>query len=154
MMLRNKPICKLYAFGLALLFTVALAGCGGGGGTKKAMDTDTGTPPATGLTPAEQCAADGGRFEDDDSCTSACRWRKAEADTKSAGTKEEAIGAEAVQMDDAGHRRHCLNQAIHHKFDGNQPRCRRHRGKSPTPQMRMRTRTRNSAPVRGWQAAA
>ena len=31
MMLRNKPICKLYAFGLALLFTVALAGCGGGG---------------------------------------------------------------------------------------------------------------------------
>ena len=96
MMLRNKPICKLYAFGLALLFTVALAGCGGGGGTKKAMDTDPGTGPATGLTPEQMCAAENGRFEADGSCTSA------EVVTAEAGTKEDAIAAEGMQTTDAG----------------------------------------------------
>ena len=102
MMLRNKPICKLYAFGLALLFTVALAGCGGGGGTKKAMDTDTGTGPATGLTPQQMCEADGGRFEDDDSCTSAemIAAEGTAADTKAAGTKMTAIADEADGTDD------------------------------------------------------
>ena len=68
---KHVSMNKFYVFGLALLFTVALAGCGGGGGSKKAMDTDTGTPTATTLTPAEQCVEDGGRVEDDDSCTSA-----------------------------------------------------------------------------------
>ena len=102
MMLRNKPICKLYAFGLALLFTVALAGCGGGGGTKKAMDTDPGTGPATGLTPAEQCVEDGGRVEDDDSCTTAemIAAEGTAADTKAAGTKMTAIADEADGTDD------------------------------------------------------
>ena len=102
----NTSLNKFYVFGLALLFTVALAGCGGGGGSKKAMDTDTGTPPATGLTDAEQCVADEGRVEEDGSCTSAADVAQEIADaaaaavadkTKAAGTKADAIGDEYDQ---------------------------------------------------------
>ena len=99
MMLRNKPICKLYAFGLALLFTVALAGCGGGGGTKKAMDTDPGTGPATGLTDEQMCVNAGGDYADG-GCTTA--EMIAAKKTKSAGTKVTAIDKEAGQETDAG----------------------------------------------------
>ena len=97
----NTSMNKFYVFGLALLFTVALAGCGGGGGT-----ADTGTGPGTtpDLTPAEQCVEDGGRVEDDDSCTPAAdvASEKVVADTKAAGTKADAIGEEAGRMTDAG----------------------------------------------------
>ena len=114
MMLRNKPICKLYAFGLALLFTVALAGCGGGGGSKKAMDTDpdTGMPPATTLTPEQMCAAENGRFEADGSCTSA------EVVTAEAGTKEDAIVAELDGNDGPGGTGITTDHAITVEHDG------------------------------------
>ena len=102
MMLRNKPICKLYAFGLALLFTVALAGCGGGGGTKKAMDTDPDTGPATTLTPEQMCAAENGRFEADVHRPHlALRLSR-----RKPARKRTAIGDEADQTTEAGLRRY------------------------------------------------
>ncbi len=58
---RNKPIHKFYAFALAAVFAVALAGCGGGGG--KTADPDP--------TPQEDCVAGGGRWNANDTCTSA-----------------------------------------------------------------------------------
>ena len=100
MMLRNKPICKLYAFGLALLFTVALAGCGGGGGAKEAMDTDNG--PDTTLTPEQMCVNAGGEYADGVCTTAEDVAKKKAAETKSAGSKATAIAAEAGQEMDAG----------------------------------------------------
>jgi len=68
MMVREKSINKLYAFALAAVFALTLAGCGGGGGTA-AVEPD---PPAMpDPTPQEMCEADGGRYNMDGSCTSA-----------------------------------------------------------------------------------
>ena len=54
MMFRDKSISKLYAYALAAVFALTLAGCGGGGGEKAAAVVD---PPVTteptGPTPAE-----------------------------------------------------------------------------------------------------
>ena len=36
MMFRDKSISKLYAYALAAVFALTLAGCGGGGGEKAA----------------------------------------------------------------------------------------------------------------------
>ena len=44
MMWRNKPINKLYAFMLAAVFALTLAGCGGGGGSADPTDPPV-TPP-------------------------------------------------------------------------------------------------------------
>ena len=94
---------KIFSFMLAAAFALTLAGCGGNGGGTAAVDPD---PPVVTPepTPQEMCAAEDGRFEDDGSCTSAADLEteriaaeEAAADkvadaTKSAGTKEEAIG--------------------------------------------------------------
>ena len=49
MMWRNKSISKLYAFALAAVFALTLAGCGGGGGgaadTPVSMPRDLHRPP-------------------------------------------------------------------------------------------------------------
>ena len=69
MMVREKSINKLYAFALAAVFALTLAGCGGGGGGTAAVEPD---PPAMpDPTPQEMCEADGGRYNMDGSCTSA-----------------------------------------------------------------------------------
>ncbi len=64
MTFKEKPINKLYAFALAAVFAIALAGCGGGGGSTQA--------------PAEMpddsrmaCEDAGGRWNDNETCTSA-----------------------------------------------------------------------------------
>ncbi len=71
MMFREKSISKFYAFTLAAVFALTLAGCGGGGGA--AMDDDGDMPPVVTPepTPQDMCEADGGRFEADGMCTSA-----------------------------------------------------------------------------------
>ncbi len=88
MMFRDKSISKLYAFALAAVFALTLAGCGGGG--TAAMDDDgdmptmpdppatcdpgyTGTPPncEPERTPQQTCEGAGGRYETDGMCTSA-----------------------------------------------------------------------------------
>ncbi len=66
MMFREKPISKLYAFALAAVFALTLAGCGGGGGTATAPPDDTPMP-----TPQETCEGAGGRWNADETCTSA-----------------------------------------------------------------------------------
>ena len=69
MMFKDKYIHKLYAFGLAAVFALTLAGCGGGGGTAQMPEPE---PPAMpDPTPQETCEADGGRYNADGSCTSA-----------------------------------------------------------------------------------
>ena len=65
MTFREKPINKLYAFALAALFALTLAGCGGGGGGSSTATTDD------TMVTQQSCEADGGRWNDDMSCTSA-----------------------------------------------------------------------------------
>ena len=64
MMWRNKRIHKLYAFALAAVFALTLAGCGGGGG-------GTAEEPPPMPTAQETCENAGGRYNADGSCTSA-----------------------------------------------------------------------------------
>ena len=68
MMVREKSINKLYAFALAAVFALTLAGCGGGGGTA-AVEEEPPTMPEP--TAQEMCEGDGGRYNADGSCTSA-----------------------------------------------------------------------------------
>ncbi len=68
MMFKDKHIHKLYAFALAAVFALVLAGCGGGGGGSAAAPPDEPPPMPT---PEERCTADGGRYNADGSCTSA-----------------------------------------------------------------------------------
>ena len=66
MMFKEKPINKLYAFVLAAVFALTLAGCGGGGGT--AQDPQD---PADMPDPKMECEDAGGRYNADMTCTSA-----------------------------------------------------------------------------------
>ena len=68
MMVREKSINKLYAFALAGVFALTLAGCGGGGGTAAVEEEPPAMPEPTAQ---EMCEADGGRYNMDGSCTSA-----------------------------------------------------------------------------------
>ena len=65
MMFKEKPINKLYAFALAAVFALTLAGCGGGGGTAQEPE------PMPTQTPQEMCEGAGGRWNADETCTSA-----------------------------------------------------------------------------------
>jgi hypothetical protein len=65
MMFREKPINRLCAFALAAVFALALAGCGGGGGSTATGDD------VTMPTPQETCEGAGGRWNADETCTSA-----------------------------------------------------------------------------------
>ena len=68
MMVREKSINKLYAFALAGVFALTLAGCGGGGGTAAVEEEPPMMPEPTAQ---EMCEGDGGRYNADGSCTSA-----------------------------------------------------------------------------------
>ena len=68
MMGKDKYIHKLYAFALAAVFALTLAGCGGGGGGTTAAPPPDETPMPT---PQEQCEAANGRYNADGTCTSA-----------------------------------------------------------------------------------
>ena len=69
MMVREKSINKLYAFALAGVFALTLAGCGGGGGTAAVEEEPPMEMPEP--TAQEMCEGDGGRYNMDGSCTSA-----------------------------------------------------------------------------------
>lgn len=70
MMFREKSISKLYAFALAAVFALTLAGCGGSGGGS-AMEEEMMPPVVVEPTAQETCEGDGGRYNEDGSCTSA-----------------------------------------------------------------------------------
>ena len=69
MMFRDKSISKFYTYALAAVFALTLAGCGGSGGTA-AVDDDMEmvTPEPS---PQETCEGAGGRYNADDTCSSA-----------------------------------------------------------------------------------
>ena len=68
MMFKDKYIHKLYAFALAAVFALVLAGCGGGGGGGGSTATEEEMPMPT---PQETCEGAGGRWNADETCTSA-----------------------------------------------------------------------------------
>ena len=67
MMFREKSISKLYAFALAAVFALTLAGCGGGGGTAAVEEP----PPMPD--PQMECVDAGGRWNADNTCTTAAQ---------------------------------------------------------------------------------
>ena len=102
MMFRDKSISKFYAFSLAAVFALTLAGCGGNGGGTAADDDPAVTP-----TPQEMCEDEGGRWNADLTCTTAEeleaeRMAAVAAVTAEAGTMGDAIAAEVAQATDAG----------------------------------------------------
>ena len=66
MMFKEKSTSKLYAFALAAVFALTLAGCGGG-----TAEMEEEMPAVTDSTPQEMCEDDGGRYNADGSCTPA-----------------------------------------------------------------------------------
>ncbi len=68
MMFKDKYIHKFYAFALAAVFALTLAGCGGGGGTAAMPEPE---PPAMPEpTPQETCEGEGGEWRNE-ACVSA-----------------------------------------------------------------------------------
>ncbi len=69
MMFKDKYIHKFYAFALAAVFALTLAGCGGGGGTAAMPDPE---PPVVEPepTPQETCEGEGGEWRNE-ACVSA-----------------------------------------------------------------------------------
>ena len=93
MMGKDKYIHKLYAFALAAVFAVTLAGCGGGGGGTAAVEEE---PPAMmEPTPQESCEADGGRYNADGTCSSAA---EVEEETALSGAQSSAMSASTEAM--------------------------------------------------------
>ena len=91
MMFREKSTSKLYAFALAAVFALTLAGCGGGGGTAAVEE-----PPAMpDPTPQEMCEGDGGRYNADGSCSSAAEVAEEGA---LSGAQDAAAAAAAAAM--------------------------------------------------------
>ena len=94
MMFKDKYIHKFYAFALAAVFALTLAGCGGGGGTAAMPDPE---PPVVEPepTPQEMCEGDGGRYNADGSCTSAADLAEEMA---LSGAQEAAMAAYMAAM--------------------------------------------------------
>ena len=92
MMFRDKSISKFYAYALAAVFALTLAGCGGGGGGS-AMDMDDDDDMPMG-TPQETCEGAGGRYNADDTCSSA---EDLEAERIAAAVQAERERIEAIQ---------------------------------------------------------
>ena len=97
MTFREKPITKLYAFALAAVFALVLAGCGGGGGSAAVEEEPPPMPEPP--TAQEMCEGDGGRYNADGSCTSAeeVAAEMAEAEALS-GAQEAAMAAYMAAM--------------------------------------------------------
>ena len=93
MMVREKSINKLYAFALAGVFALTLAGCGGGGGTA-AVEEEPPTMPEP--TAQEMCEGDGGRYNADGSCTSAADLAEEMALSDAQGAASMAAAAMAA----------------------------------------------------------
>ena len=102
MMGKDKYIHKLYAFALAAVFALTLAGCGGGGGgTTAAPDPE---PPAMPEpTPQEMCEGDGGEWRNG-ACVSAeeLAAEMAEAEALSGAQGAAAAAASAAMAAVAG----------------------------------------------------
>ncbi len=98
MTFREKPITKLYAFAMAAVFALVLAGCGGGGGSA-AVEEEPPVVVEPEPTPQEMCEADNGRYNDDGTCTSAeeLAAEMAEAEALS-GAQDAAMAAYMAAM--------------------------------------------------------
>ena len=105
MMFRDKLTSKLYAFALAAVFALTLAGCGGGGGSAAVEEEP---PPMP--TDQEVCEDAGGRYNADGSCTSAAdlvteQIMAAQGRANTAATNARADADAAAEVDhqaDAG----------------------------------------------------
>ena len=94
MMFREKSISKLYAFALAAVFALTLAGCGGGGGTAAVEEMPMPTPE-------EQCTAAGNNYVDGACLTDAqVTYNEALAAIMAATTAEAAQAAYDAVKDD------------------------------------------------------
>ena len=91
MKFRDKSISTLYAYALAAVFALTLAGCGGSGGSAMDMDDDDDMPMGTSQA---TCEGAGGRYNADDTCSSA---EDLEAERIAAAVQAERERIEAEQ---------------------------------------------------------
>ena len=91
MTFREKPITKLYAFAMAAVFALVLAGCGGGGGTA-AVEEEPPVVVEPEPTPQEMCEADDGEWRDG-ACVSAEELAAEMAEAEALSNAQEAAMA-------------------------------------------------------------